>query len=130
MTIPLRPLKDVPESFLGFTVSELLLMGVLKDTEIERLNKKHVRLNKKRNQDLHQTWCDTDVERHLETLEPGKLFKHRDVWEAVGVESYTRIEVLTSLRRHKENFLCDQVRKGHNNFHVFWTRVLNDEMEF
>jgi hypothetical protein len=122
-------ISEVPESFWDFTVSELLLMGVLKDTEIVRLNKKHVRLNKKRNQDLKQTYCDDDVEKHLESLEPGKLFKHRDVWEAVGVESYTRAEVLTSLQRHKENFLCDQVRKGPNNFQVFWTRVLNDEVE-
>jgi len=119
---------SIPDSFFSFTVSELQLMGVLKDTDIERLNKKHVRLNKKRNQDLKQSHCDTDVEKHLESLEPGKLFKHRDVWEAVGVESFTRAEVLTSLQRHKENFLCDQVRKGPNNFQVFWTCILNDEV--
>jgi len=122
-------ITNVPESFWDFTVSELLFMGVLKDTDVVRLNKKHVRLNKKRNQDLKQSFCDDDVEKHLESLEPGKLFKHRSVWEAVGVESFTRSEVLTSLQRHRENFLVEQVRKGSNNFQIFWSRCLDDEVD-
>ena len=122
-------ISEVPESFWDFTVSELLLMGVLKDTDIVRLNKKHVRLNAKRNRDLQQAVCNDEVERFLEAQEPGKLFKHREIWEAVGVESFTRSEVLTSLQVHRENFLVTQVRMGDNNFQVFWARVLNDEVE-
>ena len=124
-----KGITNVPESFWDFTVSELLLMGVLKDTEVEKLSKKHVRLNAKRNKDLRQSIVNDVIEAHLESLEPGKLFKHRTVWEAVGRDEFTRDEVLTALQVHKENFLVEQVRKGPNNFQVFWTRCLNDEAD-
>jgi hypothetical protein len=118
---------SIPESFFSFTVHDLFMMGVLKDTEVVRLNKKHIRLNKKRNKDLRQSDVNDAVEKHLETLEPGKLFKHRTVWEALGRDDFTRDEILTALQAHKENSLCAQVRKGDNNFQVFWTRALNEE---
>ena len=50
------------------------------------------------------------------------LFKHRSVWEAIGRDDFTRDEVLQALKHHKEDGLVDQVRKGNNNFQVFWTR--------
>jgi hypothetical protein len=110
------------KSFFEFTVADLRLMGVLKDTDVERLNKKHIRLNAKRNKDLRQSEVNDVVELHLETATPGLLFKHRQLWEAIGREAFTREEVLAALHVHKENFLCEQVRKGPNNFQVFWTR--------
>ena len=64
-----------------------------------------------------------------ESLEPGKLFKHRTVWEAVGRDEFTRDEVLAALQVHKENFLVEQVRKGDNNFQVFWTVTTVTEVE-
>ena len=116
-------------SFFQFTVADLRLMGVLKDTDVERLEKKHIRLNAKRNKELRQSEVNDVVEAHLESLEPGNLFKHRTVWEAVGRDTFTRDEVLTALQAHKENFLVEQIRKGPNNFQVFWTRCLNDEAD-
>jgi len=118
-----------PSSFFQFTVADLRLMGVLSSKDIVRLEKKHVRLNAKRRKELRQSEVNDVVEKHLESLEPGKLFKHRSVWEAVGILDFTRDEVLTALQVHKENFLVEQVRKGPNNFQVFWTRCLNDEAE-
>jgi len=104
-------------------------MGVLKDTDVEKLNKKHVRLNAKRNKDLRQSEVNDIVETHLESLTAGDLFKHRTVWEAIGRDIFTRDEVLTSLQAHKENFLVEQVRKGPNNFQVFWTRCHEEVVE-
>ena len=109
-------------SFFQFTVADLRLMGVLKDTDVERLEKKHIRLNAQRNKDLRQSEVNDAVAEHLESLTPGELFKHRSVWEAIGREEFSRGEVLNALQAHKENFLVEQVRKGPNNFQVFWTR--------
>ena len=116
-------------SFFQFTVADLRLMGVLSSKDIVRLEKKHVRLNAKRNKELRQFEVNDVVEAHLESLTAGDLFKHRTVWEAVGREEFTRDEVLSALQVHKENFLVEQVRKGPNNFQVFWTRCLNDEAD-
>jgi len=116
-------------SFFQFTVADLRLMGVLSSKDIVRLEKKHVRLNAKRNKELRQFEVNDVVEAHLESLTTGDLFKHRTVWEAVGREEFTRDEVLSALQVHKENFLVEQVRKGPNNFQVFWTRCLNNEAD-
>ena len=110
-------------------ISRLFICGLLSLKEFRRLEKKSEKMEDKLSKDIRQGDVNDEVEKHLESLEPGNLFKHRDVWEAVGVESFTRSEVLTSLQHHRENFLVTQVRKGDNNFQVFWARVLNDEVE-
>ena len=116
-------------SFLKFTVADLRLMGVLSEADIEKLEKKHVRFNEKRNKELRQEEVNAHVETHLLSVTPGDLFKHRTVWEAVGRKEFTRDEISKALQAHKENFLVEQVRKGPNNFQVFWTRCLDDEAE-
>jgi hypothetical protein len=110
-------------------ISRLFICGLLSSKEFRRLEKKSEKMEAKLRKEIRQDEVNDEVEKHLETLEPGKLFKHREVWEAVGVESFTRSEVLAALQIHRENFLVEQVRKGDNNFQVFWTRVLNDEVE-
>lgn len=110
------------KSFFQFTIADLRLMGVLSSDDILKLEKKHVRINAKRNKELRQFEVNDIVERHLESLDAGILFKHRTVWEAVGREEFTRDEILKALQTHKENFLVEQVRKGPNNFQVFWSR--------
>ena len=115
-----KGITNVPESFWDFTVSELLLMGVLKDTDIAKLNKKHVRLNAKRNKDLRQFDVNKVVDAALAEITPGQLFKHRAVWEAVGREDFTRDEVLQSLRVSLENGVLTKVKLSDNNFQIFW----------
>jgi len=110
-------------------ISRLFICGLLSGKEFDRLEKRSLKMDDKLRKQIRQGEVNDAVEEHLESLEPGKLFKHRSVWEAVGVESFTRDEVLTALQVHKENFLVEQVRKGPNNFQVFWTRCLNDEAE-
>tara|TARA_A100001011_G_C14137885_1_gene768412 strand:- start:149 stop:538 length:390 start_codon:yes stop_codon:yes gene_type:complete len=110
-------------SFLKFTVADLHLMGVLSKADIEKLEKKHVHLNAKRNKELRQDEVNSHVETHLLSITPGELFKHRAVWDAVGRDEFTRDEISKALNHHKENFLVEQVRKGPNNFQVFWQRT-------
>jgi len=110
-------------------IRHLFIKGLINRNLFETLIKRDEKLNAKHAKEVRQECVNDAVERHVETLEPGQLFKHRSVWEAVGVESFTRSEVLASLQAHRENFLVEQVRKGDNNFQVFWTRVLNDEVE-
>ena len=110
-------------------LSHLFISGLLSGKEFERLEKRSLKMEDKLRKEIRQIDVNDAVALFLEEQEPGKLFKHREVWEAVGVESFTRSEVLTSLQAHRENFLVEQVRKGDNNFQVFWARVLNDEVE-
>ena len=110
-------------------IRRLFTVGLLSHKEFQRLGKKSLKMEEKLRKEVRQASVTGVVERHLESLEPGKLFKHRTVWEAVGREEFTREEVLAALQACKENFLVEQVRKGDNNFQVFWTRVLNDEVE-
>jgi len=110
-------------------IRKLFTVGLISWKEFQRLGKKSLKMEEKLCKDIRQGDVNNAVEAHLETLTPGDLFKHRSVWEAVGVESFTRSEVLAALQIHRENFLVEQVRKGDNNFQVFWARVLNDEVE-
>jgi len=110
-------------------IRHLFIKGLINHKLFTTLIKRAEKLNAKHAKEVRQECVNDAVERHLETLEPGNLFKHRTVWEALGREEFTRDEVLKALQMHKENFLVEQVRKGDNNFQVFWTRALNDEVE-
>ena len=110
-------------------ISRLFICGLLSSKEFRRLEKKSEKMEDKLRKDIRQGEVNDAVEAHLETLTPGDLFKHRSVWEAVGVLEFDRAEVLTALQAHKENFLVEQVRKGDNNFQVFWTVTTVTEVE-
>jgi len=110
-------------------IRHLFINDVISHKTFQALIKKDERLKAKQAKEVRQASVTGVVERHLESLEPGKLFKHRTVWEAVGRDDFTRDEVLTALQACKENSLVEQVRKGPNNFQVFWTRCLNDEAD-
>jgi hypothetical protein len=47
----------------------------------------------------------------------------------VGRDEFTRDEVLKALQHHKEDGLVTQVRKGPNNFQIFWTRCQEEAAE-
>jgi hypothetical protein len=111
------------------TISRLFICGLLSGKEFKRLEKKSEKMEDKLRKDIRQGDVNDVVEQHLESLTAGDLFKHRTVWEAIGREEFTRDEVLTALQTHKENFLVVQVRKGDNNFQVFWTVTPVSEVE-
>jgi len=110
-------------------IRHLFIKGLINRKLFDSLIKKDEKLKVKQAKELRQAEVNDVVEAHLESLTPGDLFKHRSVWEAVGRDEFTRDEVLTSLQAHKENFLVEQVRKGPNNFQVFWTVAQVDEVE-
>lgn len=110
-------------------IRHLFIKGLINRKLFDSLIKKDEKLKVKQAKELRQSEVNDVVEAHLESLTPGDLFKHRSVWEAVGREEFTRDEVLTSLQTHKENFLVEQVRKGPNNFQVFWVVAKVDEVE-
>ena len=110
-------------------IRHLFVNNLISLKTFEGLIKKDEKLKVKQAKELRQSEVNDVVEAHLASLTPGDLFKHRSVWEAVGREEFTRDEVLTSLQTHKENFLVEQVRKGPNNFQVFWVVAKVDEVE-
>ena len=110
-------------------IRHLFIKGLINRKLFDSLIKKAEKLKVKQAKELRQAEVNDVVEAHLESLTPGDLFKHRTAWEAVGRDEFTRDEVLTSLQAHKENFIVEQVRKGPNNFQVFWTVAQVDEVE-
>ena len=110
-------------------IRHLFIKGLINRDLFTTLIKRAEKLNAKHAKEVRQECVNDAVERHLESLTPGYLFKHRSVWEAVGVESFTRSEVITSLPVHRENFLVEQVRKGDNNYQVFWNVTTVTEVE-
>ena len=103
-------------------------LNVLMESEIIsakdwlRLSKKSKRLQEKAEKEARQSEVNDKVKEVLDGIEEGTLFKHRQVWEAVGREAFERDEVLKSLRFWKEALEVQQVRKGDNNFQIFWCR--------
>lgn len=87
-----------------------------------RLSKKASKLQVKAEQAERQSDVNSKVKEALDEIEEGTLFKHRQVWESVGREAFKRDEVLKSLQFWKAELEVQQVRKGPNNFQVFWCR--------
>jgi hypothetical protein len=87
-----------------------------------RLSKKASKLQVKAEQAERQSDVNAKVKEALDDIEEGTLFKHRQVWESVGREAFKRDEVLKSLQFWKAELEVQQVRKGPNNFQVFWCR--------
>ena len=100
----------------------LVEAGLISAKDWLRLSKKSKRLQAKAEKEARQSEVNDKVKEVLDGIEEGVLFKHRQVWEAVGREAFERDEVLKSLRFWKEALEVQQVRKGDNNFQIFWCR--------
>ena len=100
----------------------LMESGLISTKDWLRLSKKSKRLQEKAEKEARQSEVNDKVKEALDEIEEGTLFKHRQVWEAVGREAFERDEVLKSLRFWKEALEVQQVRKGDNNFQIFWCR--------
>jgi hypothetical protein len=100
----------------------LVEAGLISAKDWLRLSKKSQRLEVKAEKEARQSEVNDKVKEALDGIEEGTLFKHRQVWEAVGREAFERDEVLQSLRFWKNELEVQQVRKGDNNFQVFWCR--------
>ena len=72
-----------------------------------------------------QLSCDSEVARVLQNeilIEKGIVTQHRQVWEAVGLERFTRTQVLNSLRSLRAGGFLKSFKPSGNNFQVFWAR--------
>lgn len=96
--------------------------GLISAKDWLRLSKKSKRMEAKAEQAERQSDVNSKVKEALDEIEEGTLFKHRQVWESVGREAFKRDEVLKSLQFWKAELEVQQVRKGPNNFQVFWCR--------
>ena len=112
------------------TTSTIQAINILFNNEIinydtrASLIKRAERLAKGAAKKARQAEVNAEVATHLMMITPGELFKHRRVWEAAGRTAFTRDEISKALQFHKDCELVKQVRKGPNNFQVFWTRCV------
>ncbi len=100
----------------------LVESGIISAKDWLRLSKKSKRLQEKAEKEARQSEVNDKVKEVLDGIEEGTLFKHRQVWEAVGREAFERDEVLKSLRFWRDELEIQQVRKSGNNFQIFWCR--------
>jgi hypothetical protein len=107
---------------LKLAIYQLLNNEVINENEFLKLTAKLCRVSERKARAARQEEVNAEVEVHLMMITPGELFKHRKVWEAAGREVYTRDEISKALQAFKASGLVEQVRKGPNNFQVFWTR--------
>ncbi|HIE84310.1 MAG TPA: hypothetical protein EYQ00_10920 [Dehalococcoidia bacterium] len=104
-------------------IHTLFNSGIINYKTFIQLSKRVDKLNEKTANAVRQSEVNEVVETCLASLTPGKLFKHRSVWETVGRLDFERDEVLKSLRTAADNGLVKQVRTGANNFQIFWTTI-------
>ncbi len=101
----------------------LSLLGCIENIDGRlRLTKKAQRTINRHNKQSKQTLCDALVENTLRKeilTEPGTVVQHRQVWDAVG-ESFTRGQVLSSLRTLRAQGFLKSFKASNNNFQVFW----------
>jgi hypothetical protein len=72
-----------------------------------------------------QLSCDSEVARVIQDeilIERGFACQHRQVWEAVGQNKFSRDQVLSALRSLRDVGFLKSFKPSGNNFHVFWAR--------
>jgi hypothetical protein len=72
-----------------------------------------------------QLSCDSEVARVVQDeilTERGFVCQHRQVWEAVGQNKFSRDQVLSALRSLRAVGFLKSFKPSGNNFQVFWAR--------
>jgi len=107
----------------------LSLLGCIENIDGRlHLTKKARRTISRHNKQCKQNLCDALVENTLRKeilTEPGIVVQHRQVWDAVG-ESFSRAQVLSSLRTLRLQGFLKSFKASNNNFQVFWA-LASDE---
>jgi hypothetical protein len=75
-----------------------------------------------------QLSCDSEVARVLQDeilIEKGIVTQHRQVWEAVGQDKFSRDQVLSALRSLRDVGFLKSFKPSGNNFQVYWARKVD-----
>ena len=119
-----------PASISALNAVRLAKLGCLDADSKSRLvvTPKAARVLARFNKRTAQARCDSAVEKSLDSIleVDGSTTQHRQVWNSVGRDTFTRDEVLTSLRNLRTEGLLRSFKSSVNNFQVFWAK--NEEV--
>tara|TARA_Y100001938_G_scaffold146511_1_gene225511 strand:+ start:113 stop:520 length:408 start_codon:yes stop_codon:yes gene_type:complete len=112
------------------TLQALINAGVLTQADVDKLQRKAVRLQKKEAKATRAAETLTLVrEAFTELTTEGNPTQHRAVWNKVGREAFERDEVLQALRTLRDLGEARTYKLSNNNFQVFWAQPLPEVEE-
>lgn len=117
-------------NFTDNTLSSLLAAGVLSQADVDKLQRKAVRLQKKAAKDArHETCIELVREAFTELTTEGNPTQHRAVWNKVGRADFERDEVLNALKALRDSGEARTYKLSNNNFQIFWAQPLPEVEE-
>jgi len=112
------------------TLSSLIAAGVLTQSDVDKLQRKAVRIQKKAAKAARAeiTLGLVRVAFNELTAE-GNPTQHRAVWNKVGRADFERDEVLDALKSLRDAGEARTYKLSNNNFQVFWAQVVPEVTE-
>ena len=117
-------------NFTDNTLSSLIAAGILSQADVDKLQRKAVRLQKKAAKDArHETCVQLVREAFTELTAEGSPTQHRAVWNKVGRADFERDEVLNALKALRDSGEARTYKLSNNNFQIFWAQPLPEVEE-
>ena len=105
------------------TLSSLIAAGILTQSDVDKLQRKAVRIQKK-NAKAARAEVTLGLVRVAfnELTAEGNPTQHRAVWNKVGRADFERDEVLDALKSLRDAGEARTYKLSNNNFQVFWAQ--------
>ena len=105
------------------TLSSLIAAGVLTQADVDKLQRKAVRIQKKAAKAARaEVTLGLVRDAFNELTAEGKATQHRAVWNKVGRAEFERDEVLDALKALRDSGEARTYKLSNNNFQVFWAQ--------
>ena len=111
-------------SFNQNTIQSLVDAGVLTQSDVDKLQRKAVRIQAKAEKDAR---AETTLS--LVRVAEGTPTQHRAVWNKVGRTDFERDEVLNALKSLRDSDEARTYKLSNNNFQVFWAQPVPEVTE-
>lgn len=117
-------------NFNDNTLSSLIAAGILSQADVDKLQRKALRLKSKEAKAARHETCISLVRDAFQELTvEGNPTQHRAVWNKVGREAFQREEVLNALKALRDAGEARTYKLSNNNFQVFWAQPVPEVTE-
>jgi hypothetical protein len=117
-------------SFNQTTLQSLLTAGAITQVDIDKLQRKALRVTKKAGAALrHEDTVKLVRVAFNELTAEGVATQHRAVWNKVGRHEFERDEVLNALKTLRDSDEARTYKLSNNNFQVFWAQPVPEVTE-
>ena len=117
-------------SFNQNTIQSLVDAGILTQSDVDKLQRKAVRIQAKAEKDARaETTLSLVRVAFNELTAEGNPTQHRAVWNKVGRTDFERDEVLNALKSLRDSDEARTYKLSNNNFQVFWAQPVPEVTE-